>query len=172
MSGAMQRIVGVSDMAISSDPDDVVVTHSLGSCVGVSMYDPALSVGGILHYQLPMSSSNPEKAAANPWMFGDTGIAAMLTELFRRGCEKRRLQVKLAGGATVADKNGFFNIGKKNILIAKKFFWKNGVFVEAKDLDGDTWRNMTLEIATGRLIIRSGAGEYELTGRDSCRSTS
>ncbi len=31
--------VGVADMEISDDPRETLVTHSLGSCIGLAVYD-------------------------------------------------------------------------------------------------------------------------------------
>src|ERR1035438_6092873 len=38
------------------------------------LYEPVRKVGGMLHYMLPESSLDQNKAAANPYMFADTGI--------------------------------------------------------------------------------------------------
>ena len=67
-------IVGISDIKISNSPDDVIVTYALGSCIGISVYDPVAKVGGLLHYMLPDSTLDEKKAKDNPAMFADTGI--------------------------------------------------------------------------------------------------
>ncbi len=54
-------VIDVSDGKISSDLSDVLVTYSLGSCIGVCMYDTDKKIGGLLHYQLPDSKMNPEQ---------------------------------------------------------------------------------------------------------------
>ena len=36
-------VVGISEMEISNRPEDVLVTYSLGSCIGVAIYDPGLT---------------------------------------------------------------------------------------------------------------------------------
>ncbi len=41
----MQLIVGVGDMKVASDPSAVLATYSLGSCIGVAIYDPEVRVG-------------------------------------------------------------------------------------------------------------------------------
>ena len=69
----MKYIVGVADMKISAEKDDLIVTHALGSCLGITIYDPVACVGGMLHVMLPLSTIDPNKAAANPYMFVDTG---------------------------------------------------------------------------------------------------
>ena len=52
----MRYIVGVSDMKLSKNAGDIIVTHALGSCIGIAIHDPDIKVGGILHYMLPKSS--------------------------------------------------------------------------------------------------------------------
>jgi len=59
-------IVGVADMKVSDDSDSALITYSLGSCIGVAIYDPVSKVGGLLHYMLPESSLDGFKANINP----------------------------------------------------------------------------------------------------------
>lgn len=158
----MTHEVGISEMKVVNTPDDILFTRSLGSCIGVSVYDAEAGVGGMLHFQLPLSKSNPEKAALRPCMYGDTGITALLTAAYDMGASRDRIVVKIAGGAAMADKNGYFNIGKKNIVVAKKFFWKNRLMVDGEDTGGDCWRNMRLEMNTGRVIIKTKGRETEI----------
>jgi len=38
--------VGVSEIMVANNPEDILVTRSLGSCVGLTPYDPTPCVGG------------------------------------------------------------------------------------------------------------------------------
>ena len=76
-----QVIVGIADLKVSTDPDQVLVTYSLGSCIGVTMYDPETHVGGLIHCMLPTAKQNPERGKTHPFMFVDTGVMSMITEL-------------------------------------------------------------------------------------------
>ena len=73
----MQVVVGMSDMRVSNDTKDVLITYSLGSCIGIAVHDPMAGVGGILHFMLPDSSLDRAKALKNPFIFADTGIPAL-----------------------------------------------------------------------------------------------
>ena len=64
-------VVGISDMKVSNNPDEVLITYSLGSCLGVIIYDPVARVAGMLHSMLPLSKIDPHKATASPYMFVD-----------------------------------------------------------------------------------------------------
>jgi len=76
----MKHTVGVSDMKMSNAAGDVIVTHALGSCIGIAIHDPVAQVGGIVHYMLPLSKVDEAKAKKNPSMFGDTGIPQLFTK--------------------------------------------------------------------------------------------
>jgi chemotaxis protein CheD len=151
-------VVGMADCKTSQDPDGVLITYALGSCVAVAIHDRVAKVGGMLHFMLPESSLDPAKARQRPYMFADTGIPMLFREAYRLGAEKRRLVVRLAGGAQVMDDGGVFNIGKRNYLAARKILWKAGVLVEAEDVGGNDSRTVRLEMSTGTFWMR-GPGE-------------
>lgn len=158
----MKHTVGVSDMKVSAARGDVIVTHALGSCLGVAIHDPAACVGGILHFMLPLSQVDRAKAEANPLMFGDTGIPLLFEEAYRLGATKENLRVTIAGGAQVFETEDTFAIGKRNIVIARKLFWKNNVLIAAENVGGSIPRTLYLEIGPGRTWFSSRGEEAEL----------
>ncbi len=122
----MNQVVGVADMKLSRTASDVLVTYSLGSCVGVTMYEPRARVGGLIHCMLPSSAIDPEKARAKPEMFTDTGLSLLLQKLFEMGAEKKNLVVKVAGASKLLDANGVFRIGERNVAVLRKVLEKIG----------------------------------------------
>ena len=163
-------VVGVADCQISKSRDQVLVTYALGSCIAVAIHDPVAGVGGLLHYMLPESAISPAKAGGNPYMFADTGIPLLFRRAYEYGAEKRRLVVRVAGGAQVMDSEGIFNIGKRNYLALRKVLWKAGVLVQAEDVGGNAPRTVRLEVGSGRFWLRgAGSAEWELA--PSCSAT-
>ena len=161
-------IVGMADCKVASAADAVLVTYALGSCVAVSLYDPVVQVGGMLHFMLPDSNLDPLKAQSNPFMFADTGIPQLVEAFRANGAQTRRAVVRLAGGAQVLDSQGVFQIGKRNYLEARRILWKSGILVSAEAVGGEVSRTTRLEIANGRMWIREGGGiEKELLERRS-----
>ncbi len=159
----MKQIVGVADMKVSNRPAESIITYSLGSCIGVVIYDPVAKVGGILHYMLPESSIDKEKAAARPYMFADSGIPRLFKAAYTLGAVKPRMKVYIAGGAEILDQSGFFNIGKRNYMALKKMFFKNNVMINSQDVGGNTNRTVRIEIATGDIYVKtSGAKEVKI----------
>jgi len=159
----MKVIVGISDMKVSNKADDLLITYSLGSCIGVAIWDPVAKVGGLLHYMLPDSSLDKEKAELKPFMFADSGIPRLFKETYKYGALKNRLIVKVVGGSQIMDNAGVFNIGKRNYAVLRKIFWKNQILVAKEDVGGSGNRTISLEIGTGITHLKvSGRGEFEL----------
>jgi len=155
-------VVDIADMAIATSKDDILVTYSLGSCLGIAIYDPVAGIGGLMHCMLPLSSVDPEKAKDRPFMFVDTGMTIMLTQLFEAGLVKANTVIKVAGGAKLLDKNDLFRIGERNYTVFRKFLWKNGLMIKAENVGGDITRTVRLEMATGRFLIKSSGSEWEI----------
>ncbi len=156
----MNIIVGVSDMKVSNDAEASLITYSLGSCIGVAIYDPVVRVGGLLHFMLPDSNLDKAKAEKNPYMFADTGIPVLFKSSYKLGAEKKRLRVVVVGGAQVLDQKGFFNIGKRNHMAVRKIFWKNKVMVDYEDVGGNVNRTIRVDIGNGDIWVKVSGQEY------------
>jgi chemotaxis protein CheD len=160
----MKQIIGIADMKISSREEDVLITYALGSCLGIAVYDAVAKVGGLLHVMLPVSSVNPTKAADNPLMFVDTGVPELFKGCYKAGARKERLVVKVAGGASLQNNAGTdqFQIGKRNFLMLRKLLWKNNVLIESCDVGERHSRTMSLDIATGDVVLKINNQEIRL----------
>lgn len=159
---AKRFVTGVGDMKLSSSAGDLHVTHALGSCIGIAIYDPVAIVGGILHLMLPESNVNPARAQQNPWLFADTAIPKFFKSAYELGAVKSRLIVKVAGGAQFLDKGEFFAIGKRNHTAMRKLFWQNGILVKAEQVGGTISRTMFLELGSGRVWVSTAGEETDL----------
>ncbi len=152
-------VVGIADLAVSNSPADVIVTHALGSCVAVCVFDPVAHVGALLHFMLPDSRINTERGRERPATFADTGIPLLFQSAYRYGLEKGRAIVKLVGGAEIAGiGQEAFKTGRRNALAAKQVLWRNGVMVDAEDTGSNVARTVHLGVADGRVRIYSGCG--------------
>jgi chemotaxis protein CheD len=156
-------IVGIADCQVSDDLDSVLVTYALGSCIAVMIHDPVAHVSGMLHFMLPDSSIDGPNAGQRPYMFADTGIPQLFHQAYAMGAEKKRMTVRLAGGAQVMDDHGVFDIGKRNYTATRKILWKAGVMIQAEAVGGTTSRTVRQEVATGTTWLRGAGGiEQEL----------
>ncbi|OPX39574.1 MAG: chemotaxis protein CheD [Desulfobacteraceae bacterium 4484_190.3] len=158
----MNRIViGVADLKISSNIEDMLITYALGSCIAVAVYDPVVKVGGLLHFMLPDSKLDLNKAKAAPAMFADTGIPLLFKSCYRLGAKKRRMIVKVAGGASSTDNSNYFRVGQKNITALRKIFWKNNVLIDGEDTGGGHNRTVSLDIFSGKVVVKNSSGVWK-----------
>ena len=158
----MNKIVDIADAVVSNDPDTILITYSLGSCIGVGIHDPVAGVGGMIHCMLPLSRVDGEKAKSRPYMFVDTGMSLFLKQLFDMGMTKANAAIKVAGCSCILDKNGMFKIGERNYTVFRKILWKNGMLIAAEDTGGEVSRTIRLEIGTGRFTVKSKGEEREI----------
>jgi chemotaxis protein CheD len=156
-------VVGVGDMAVSNNPNLVLTTYSLGSCLGISIYDPVVRVAGLLHIMLPDSSIDPAKAAARPCMFVDTGTPLLFRSAYELGAVRQRLKITVAGGAQIMDGSGFFNIGKRNVDAFSELLARNSLSVLASQVGGMVNRTMNLHIATGAVRLKISGQPEEVS---------
>jgi chemotaxis protein CheD len=151
-----QCVVGIAELKVASEPGARLVTYSLGSCIGLAIYDPVVKVGGMIHFMLPDSSIDVERARMSPAMFGDTGIPLLFRTAYALGLKKTRARILVAGGAQILDESGHFKIGKRNYTALRNIFWRNNVLIDAEDVGGAVSRTLFLEIDTGRAWVKSG----------------
>jgi chemotaxis protein CheD len=163
-SAGLERkvIVGVGGLAVSNDPSMILTTYSLGSCLGVTIYDPVSRAGGLLHAMLPDSSINAAKAAEQPAMFVDTGISALWRAVYALKADKHRVQICVVGGAQFLDKTGYFNIGQRNFDSLAKLLNQQGLSIDAKDVGGLVSRTLNLRLHTGEVRVRSSGQSEEI----------
>jgi chemotaxis protein CheD len=153
----MLHTVTIADMMMSSDEGDVLITHALGSCLGITVYDFRQRIGGMLHVMLPDSSIDPAKAAANPFMFVDTGMQQAMEAFGRAGSRKQSLIIKATGGASSKSQgeDDYFQIGRRNFIMLRKYLWDNGLVLKSHDVGGYGSRTVTLEIGSGEMSVKT-----------------
>lgn len=150
--------VGIADMKIARQ-EGVLITYALGSCIGISFYDPMIKLGALLHIMLPEKSQTD----SNVFKFADSGIRETLRKLYAFGAVKGRLVCKIAGGAKMFEMKGpggLGNIGDRNAQNVKRVLTAEGLRVVSEDTGANYARTMLLNVATGQVYIRT-AGKPE-----------
>jgi chemotaxis protein CheD len=161
MAAAPSVPVGLGDLFTARAGE--LVAYSLGSCVGICLYDPIARVAAMAHVVLPAA---PGPTATPPGKFADTAVPALLAALQKEGAQKFRLQCKIAGGAAVLALGGggsLPNIGLRNVEAVKAALAKAGIRIQAEQTGGNQGRTVRLDAATGRVLVRTVRGtEVEL----------
>lgn len=151
--------VGIADMKMTRQ-EGILITYALGSCIGVSFYDPMIKLGALLHIMLPEKSGAKD---GNVFKFADTGIRETLRKLTAFGGSKSRMVCKIAGGAKMFEmkgSGGLGNIGERNAQNVKRILMAEGLRVTSEDVGANYARTMLLDVTTGNVYVRS-AGKPE-----------
>lgn len=147
--------VGMADCKVGKAPA-TLISYGLGSCIGVSLYDPKAKVGGLLHIMLPDSTQS--RATENPMKFADTGVPLMLDEVLKLGASKVRLEAKMAGGAQMfafANATDIMKVGQRNAEAVKKMLEKYNIKLRAEDTGGTYGRTVQIDLNTGVYKIKT-----------------
>jgi chemotaxis protein CheD len=155
--------VGLGEMRISRDPNDVLIAFGLGSCLGIGMYDPVAKLGGMIHVVLPEQKSGND---ANLAKFVDSGIPLLLANVIAIGGVQSRLIVRMGGGANMLTSpglSGIFDIGSRNIAKAHQVFKELNIKLLKEEVGGQVGRTVRLYISDGRMTVRMmGSQERDL----------
>ena len=152
--------VGMADLKVAKAPN-ILTTLGLGSCIGLTLFDPVVQVGGLVHYMLP--DSTKLKNNNNIAKFGDTGIRELYRIMLEQGAQPRRMVAKIAGGAQMfafQNKSDMVRVGERNVEASKKKLRELGIPLRAQDTGLNYGRTIVFYPETGELLIRS-AGKPE-----------
>ncbi len=147
--------VGMADLNIAKAPNSLT-TLGLGSCIGLTLYDPVAKIGGMVHYMLP--DSTKLKNNENIAKFGDTGIKELLRRVIAAGAVQRRIVAKIAGGARMFEVSGLSsvgNVGDRNAEQAKAILKELKIPLVAEDTGLNYGRTVILDCETGDFIIKA-----------------
>jgi len=148
--------VGVAEGFADAAGDYSVITFALGSCVGVTLWDPHARVGGMLHCQLPVSYQNETRAKDNPFIYTDTGAAELLRRLYALGAGQDRLVARIAGCLdSESTSASSFRVGARNLAVARRILWKNDIAVRSEDVGGRMPRTLQLDMSSGDTRVRT-----------------
>jgi chemotaxis protein CheD len=149
-------IVGISDYAVSKNPD-ILVTYALGSCVGIGLYDGALKIGGLSHIMLP-EITQFSKNETNRMKFADTALVDMVEQMRKLGSNPRRLTAKIAGGARMFQTqpgSSIGSIGDRNVESVKRVLRQLQIPIAAEDTGKDYGRTVYFDLSTGKMKVCS-----------------
>ena len=146
--------VGIADLNLVLPPNKIM-TIGLGSCIGISLYDRNLKIAGLAHIMLP--DSTQFKSVPQPQKFADLAIPILIKKMQQKGCNKRNLTAKIAGGASMfnfSDKSMVSDIGKRNAESVKRTLEKEGIPIIAENTGGNKGRTMVVDSLDGRVTLK------------------
>ncbi|MFD0671714.1 chemotaxis protein CheD [Cohnella sp. GCM10027633] len=148
--------VGMADLNIA-EQGALIRTTGLGSCVGLTLFDAHLKLGGMAHIMLP-SSEIAREGQLNIAKYADTAVPELIGRMKDKGSSIHRLVAKMAGGAQMfafAGGSDTMRIGPRNVEATKLALSQLGIPLIAEDTGGNYGRTVELDSRTGMFMIRS-----------------
>lgn len=158
-------LVGIGQIKISDKSEDIIKTMALGSSIAVVFFAPEVPVAGMAHVVLPDSIFGFKRAQRLPGYFADAALPYLISE-FKNHIDINNAPgfcIKLAGGSSILDPDGTFNIGQKILTSIEKILTKNQLGISAKDVGKNFTRSVSVEVETGKVFVSApGRGKWEL----------
>jgi chemotaxis protein CheD len=156
--------VGIGEIKVSGNPAAALVAYGIGSCVSVCVYDPLVQVAGMAHVLLP--SAQNDKYEKNRTIYADVAIPELLRKMKEKGAVKRRLKVRLAGGARVVKSLSHpdGDIGKRNIAEVKRLLGEHNADIDFMDVGGAHGRTIRFYVETGEVVVSSARRPTKKSG--------
>jgi chemotaxis protein CheD len=137
-----------------------MVTTVLGSCLGVTMHVPKMGIGTICHAFLPDSSDCRSSHTPEPQIcrFVDTALQNMLETMDKIGVPRRELVIKMFGGSSGMAvrnvENTTYDIGRRNIAMARKLLKFARLDIQVEDVGGQRGRKLLFNTQTGEVWVK------------------
>jgi chemotaxis protein CheD len=146
-------MIGIGEYRVGSFP---MITIGLGSCIGLTLYDPNLKLGAMVHIMLPESGGRTDR----PGKYADTAVPLLVRELVALGCKNRSIIAKIVGGACMFEYFGTsLNIGERNATKIRTVLKEHHIQLSAEDVGGKVGRSVTfLPADGGKVLIRRADG--------------
>ena len=135
---------------VTSASDEMLVTI-LGSCVAACIRDPLIGIGGMNHFMLPESQGNSWDNASASMRYGNVAMERLINDILARGGVRRRLEVKVFGGANVM--SGTSNIGHRNADFVEEYLEAEGLPIAASHLRSNLPRRVHYFPKTGKVLL-------------------
>jgi len=144
------RLVGIAQVAVARSPEKICCM-GLGSCVAVFIYDPTTKIGGVAHILLPKAP----RGTTTRGKYADTAVKDLVDAVLAKGARKEHLRAKMIGGAQMFPNLNIkvADIGKENIVEARRALRAQGVRVAAEEVQGTRGRSATFDLEDGMVSV-------------------
>jgi chemotaxis protein CheD len=105
--------VGIAEIQISRSPN--ILRTTLGSCLGVVLYQPDIKLGAIAHIMLARDPVGRD-SKQNPMKYAETALPMLLRMFEQEGARTGTYAARIFGGASM-----FKNIGSNFLQNIGKF---------------------------------------------------
>lgn len=150
--------VKMGELAIIREETDELKTF-VGSCVAICLFDNDAKIAAMAHVMLPKKINDKQHVTENEvGKFADTAFACMLKNMIQMGANPKKIQAKMAGGATIfshESETSLFNIGSRNIAAIKQILKETGIPLVSEDVGANFGRWVIFALSSSNMTIVS-----------------
>lgn len=153
--------VGIADLKVGKSPE--ILRTTLGSCIGIVLYNPDKQVGAISHIMLAKDPTGKD-LEKNPMKYGESALPLLVKMMEELGSPLGTFSARIFGGASMfkgINSSFLQNIGEQNILIVREYLQNNNIPNLVEDVGGHDGRTISLYLDDGRVLLKkSGSEKY------------
>lgn len=142
--------VPMGELVVTKEEGNLTAS-AVGSCAVVALYDPKLKIAGMMHAMLPHAHEAIRNTHDGKYV--DTAIDLSLEKMRLLGAERKDIEAKLVGGANMFGLSSS-DIGRENILSAKKKLKEVGIKLIGESTGGSVGRSVEFSVATGIVTVK------------------
>ena len=158
MSAGTEIAVRMGEIAVSSNPGDVLMSIGLGSCIGLALVDQRRGIAGLAHVMLPEALAGGGPVGK----FADLAVPELVRQTTALGTSKNMLKAILVGGAQMFALGGSaaMDIGVRNDTAVRAALAAERIPVLAAEVGGSKGR--TIRVIPGGAVLSKEAGGAEI----------
>ena len=157
MTAASEIAVRMGEIAVSSNPDDVLLSIGLGSCIGLALVDQRRGIAGLAHVMLPEALAGGGPVGK----FADLAVPELVAQIIALGASRPMLKAVLVGGAQMFSlgSSAAMDIGVRNDAAVRTALAKERISIVAAEVGGSKGR--TIRVIPGGAVLSKEAGGAE-----------
>jgi chemotaxis protein CheD len=157
MTQGTEIAVRMGEIAVSSNPDDVLMSIGLGSCIGLALVDQRRGIAGLAHVMLPEALAGGGPVGK----FADLAVPELVRQTTALGTSKTMLKAILVGGAQMfaLGSSAAMDIGVRNDAAVRAALAAERIPVLAAEVGGAKGR--TIRVIPGGAVLSKEAGGAE-----------
>lgn len=139
--------------------DFILRATSLGSCIGLILYDSENKIGGMAHIMLPTSplvnENNNIEQDDTLGRYANKAIPTLIKEMKMLGSKENNITAMLFGGSEMFEhiKDPSLKIGQKNIKKIKEILSEINIPIVFEDTGGKKGRSVELNCFNGKVSL-------------------
>lgn len=133
---------------------NMVIVTVLGSCVSACIRDPQKKIGGMNHFMLPESGSDPHNPYGLSARYGTYAMEILINQLIKLGARRACLEAKVFGGGKIMQSVNSAGIGERNAKFVLQYLETERIRLVAQDLLDTYPRKVYYFPDSGRVLIK------------------